>query len=111
MQLKGKAVSLRVIVGEADKVHGKPFYEELVRKARELNLAGATVMRGIMGYGGNSRIHTAKIERLSEDLPLVVEIVDEQENIEKILPWIEDNLINGIVYTAQCDVRVYRHGK
>ena len=111
MELKGKAVSLRVIVGEADKIHGKPFYEELVRKARELNLAGATVTRGIMGYGGNSRIHTAKIERLSEDLPLVIEIVDEAEDIEKILPWIESSLINGIVYTAPCDVRVYRHGK
>ena len=111
MELKGRAVSLRVIVGEADKIHGKPFYEELVRKARELNLAGATVTRGIMGYGGNSRIHTAKIERLSEDLPLVIEIVDEPEDLEKILPWIEANLMNGIVYTAACDVRVYRHGK
>ena len=111
MELKGKAAALRVIVGESDKVHGKPFYEELVRTARELNLAGATVTRGIMGYGGNSRIHSAKIERLSEDLPLVIEIVDEAEDIEKILPWIESNLINGIVYTAPCDVRVYRHGK
>ena len=111
MELKGKAAALRVIVGESDKVHGKPFYEELVRTARELNLAGATVTRGIMGYGGNSRIHIAKIERLSEDLPLVIEIVDEAEDIGKILPWIEANLINGIVYTAPCDVRVYRHGK
>lgn len=111
MDLEGKALSLRVIVGEADKLHGKPFYEELVKKARELNLAGATVTRGIMGYGGNSRIHTAKIERLSEDLPLVVEIIDEAEDIEKIMPWIGANLVNGIVYTVPCDVRVYRHGK
>ena len=64
MQAQSDAKLLRIFVGEADKVHGKPFYEELVRKARELNLAGATVTRGIMGYGGNSRIHTAKIERL-----------------------------------------------
>ena len=111
MELKGKAAALRVIVGESDKVHGKPFYEELVRTARELNLAGATVTRGIMGYGGNSRIHTAKIERLSEDLPLVIEIVDEPEDLDKIMPWIEANLKNGIVYTVPCDVRVYRHGK
>ena len=111
MDLKGKAAALRVIVGESDKVHGKPFYEELVRTARELNLAGATVTRGIMGYGGNSRIHTAKIERLSEDLPLVIEIVDEPEDLDKIMLWIEVNLKNGIVDTVPCDVRVYRHGK
>lgn len=111
MDLKGKALSLRVIVGEADKIHGKPFYEELVKKARELNLAGSTVTRGIMGYGGNSRIHSAKVMRLLEDLPVVIEIIDEAEDIEKLLPWIEENLINGIVYTVPCDVQLYRHGK
>lgn len=111
MDLKGNALVLRVIVGEADRIKGKPFYEELVKKARELNLAGATVTRGIMGYGGSSRIHSAKIERLSEDLPLVIEIVDEAEDLEKLFPWIDENLRNGIVYTLPCDVHVYRHGK
>lgn len=111
MDLKGNALVLRVIVGEADRIQGKPFYEELVKKARELNLAGATVTRGIMGYGGNSRIHSAKIERLSEDLPLVIEIVDEAEDLQRLFPWIDENLRNGIVYTLPCDVKVYRHGK
>lgn len=111
MNLTGKSVSLRIIVAESDRIHGKPLYEEIVKKARELNLAGATVTRGIMGYGGTSRIHTAKVMRLSEDLPVIIEIVDEQEDIERLLPFLEEHLTDGLVYATPCDVKVYTYKK
>ena len=111
MNLAGKAVALRIIVAESDRIHGKPLYEEIVKKVRELNLAGATVTRGIMGYGGTSRIHTAKVLRLSEDLPVTIEIVDEAEDIEKLMPFLEQNLHDGIAYIIPCEVTVYHYRK
>lgn len=90
MQIQGDAKLLRVFVGENDKIGSIPLYEKIVMDARKFGLAGATVIKGIMGFGGNSRIHTSKILRLSEDLPLVIEIVDEKSKIEQFLPIIDD---------------------
>jgi hypothetical protein len=90
MQIKGEAKLLRIFVGENDKSGHISVYEKIVLAARENNLAGATVFKGIMGYGGKSRIHTAKILRLSEDLPLIIEIVDSADKIEKFLPLVND---------------------
>jgi PII-like signaling protein len=109
MNLAGKSAVLTIIVGESDTIHGKSFYEEIVKKARALNIAGATVTRGIMGYGGTSRIHTIKVLRLSEDLPVTISIIDSEENIAKLIPFIEENIKDGIVYTTPCDVRIYRY--
>lgn len=89
MKIEGEAKLLRIFVGESDKISHVPVYEKIVAEARKQNLAGATAYKGIMGFGGNSRIHTAKILRLSEDLPHVVEIVDEQKKIEAFLPIVE----------------------
>jgi PII-like signaling protein len=100
---------LRIFIGETDTYHGKPLYEQIVLKARELNLAGATVVRGIMGYGADSRMHTAKILRLSEDLPIVIEIVDVEENLNKILPFIDEVVQEGLVTLEKVRVIKYRH--
>ena len=85
MKIPEQGFLLRIFLGESDRWHGKPLYEAIVLKARELHLAGATVIRGIMGFGAASRVHTAKVLRLSEDLPIVVEIVDSEQRIEDFL--------------------------
>ena len=90
MHISGEAKLLRIFVGESDLHQHVPVYEKIVNEARKSELAGATVFKGIMGYGGNSRIHTAKILRLSEDMPLIIEIVDEEQKIEKFLPIVEN---------------------
>ena len=90
MELKGDAKLVRIFIGEADIIHHIPVYEKIVQEARKLHLAGATVFKGIMGYGGTSRIHTSKILRLSEDMPIVIEIVDEEEKINNFLPVLHD---------------------
>jgi len=89
MRVVGAGKLLRIFVGEADRVHGQPLFEALVLKARALGLAGATVWRGIEGYGAASRIHTARVLRLSEDLPLLIEIVDTEEKIRAALPELD----------------------
>jgi PII-like signaling protein len=89
MQIKGEAKLLRIFVGESDKIHSTTVYEKIVMEARKTELAGATVFKGIMGFGGRSRIHTSKILRLSEDLPLIIEIVDEEAKIDLFIPTIE----------------------
>jgi len=99
---------LRIFVGERDKHHGKPLYEWIVRQAREKGLAGATVLRGMMGFGANSVIHTFKIERLSEDLPVLIEIVDTRENLERFLTLIESEIGAGLATIEKVEVRVYR---
>jgi len=99
---------LRVFIGESDKWHGKPLYEAIVLKARELHLAGATVLRGPMGFGANSRLHTAKILRLSEDLPMVIEIVDSREKIDELLPHIDQMVQEGLVTMEKVQVLKYR---
>jgi PII-like signaling protein len=90
MKLQGDAKLLRIFIGESDKINGVPVYEKIVLEARQNHLAGATVYKGIMGFGGKSRIHTAKILRLSDDMPLVIEIVDEQIKIENFIPIVEE---------------------
>ncbi len=89
MQIKGEAKLLRIFIGESDKIHSTTLYETIVIEARRSGLAGATVYKGIMGFGGRSRIHTSKILRLSEDMPLIIEIVDESGKIDSFIPVIE----------------------
>ncbi len=108
MKLEGEAVLLRIFIGEQDRWHGRPLYEAIVQKARELHLAGATVLRGPMGFGAKSRLHTVKILRLSEDLPIVIEIVDTQEKIDAFLPAIEKMVTDGLVTLEKVRVIWYR---
>lgn len=100
---------LRVFVGESDRHHGKPLYEQIVMKARELDLAGATVMRGFLGFGAHSRIHSAKLLSLSDDLPIIVEIVDTQQKIELLLPFLDDTVAEGLITMEKASVITYRH--
>ena len=109
MQLPEEGYLLRIFIGEADKFQGKPLYEWLVLQAREQGLAGATVLRGMMGYGANSReIRTFKITRLSEDLPIVVEIVDIKEKLETYLEIIDESIQAGMVTMEKATIRIYR---
>jgi len=102
---------LRIFIGESDKHDGIPLYEWIVKKAREFGLAGATVLRGLEGFGAHSRVHTAKILRLSTDLPLVVEIVDTKDKIESFLPVIDDAIPEGLATLEKVQIRFYRAGK
>ncbi len=97
MKLPEEGMLLRIFIGETDRVHGKSLYEQIVLKARELGLAGATVIRGIMGFGASNRMHSAKILRLSEDLPIMIELVDTKENLGKLMPFIDENITEGLV--------------
>ncbi len=97
MKIPQNGYLLRIFLGESDQWHGKPLYEAIVLKARELHLAGATVLRGPMGFGAHSRLHTAKILRLSQDLPMVVEIVDSKEKIDELLSHIDEMIQEGLV--------------
>lgn len=108
MQIPEDGHLLRIFVGESDKWHGRPLYEAIVLKARELHLAGATVLRGLMGFGANSRLHTAKVLRLSEDLPLVIEIVDAREKIEALLPHLKGMVREGLITLEAVKVLRYR---
>jgi PII-like signaling protein len=107
VQIPREAVLLRIYIGEADRFEGRPLYEAIVLKARELHLAGATILRGPMGFGRSSRLHTAKILRLSEDLPIVIEIVDGQERIDAFLPVLEPMLGSGLVTMEKVQVLQY----
>jgi len=102
---------LRIFIGESDKHEGKPLYEWIVLKAREKGLAGATVLRGLEGFGAKSKVHTAKILRLSMDLPIVVEIVDTIEKIDAFLPLIDEAVKEGLATVEKVDIRFYRSGK
>src|SRR5579872_6751905 len=106
MQIPNDAVLLRIFIGESDRFEGQPLYEAIVLKAREQHLAGATVLRGPMGYGRSSRLHTAKILRLSEDLPLVIELVDAEDRINSFLPVLDGMMPHGLVTLER--VKVYR---
>lgn len=108
MKIPEDGYLLRVFLGESDKWHGKPLYEAIVRKARELHLAGATVLRGPMGFGAKSRMHTAKILRLSEDLPIVIEIVDSREKIDELMPHVDEMVTEGLVTLEPVRVIKYR---
>ena len=107
MKITGEGKLLRIFLGESDKHHGRALYEVIVEKARSLGLAGATVVRGIEGYGARSRIHTAKILRLSEDLPVVVEIVDSEEKINDFLPVLDRMMSSGLVTLEKVQVLQY----
>lgn len=111
MNLSDEGQLLRVYVGESDRWQGKPLYEAIVLKAREMGIAGTTVLRGIMGFGAASRIHTSKILRLSEDLPVVVEIVDSAPKIAQLLPEIESMIQEGLVTLENVRMHQYRAGK
>lgn len=111
MTLPQEGHLLRIFVGESDRHSGKPLYEWVVLKAREQGLAGATVLRGLMGYGAHSRLHTFKIERLSLDLPVVVEIVDSREKIEAFLDLIDDDITEGLATIEKVHIRLYRSRK
>jgi PII-like signaling protein len=109
MKIEGDGLLLRIFIGESDRWEGRPLYEAIVRKAREAGLAGATVLRGLEGFGANSRIHTARILRLSEDLPVVVEMVDRAERIEEILPELDKMVGEGMITIEKVRVIAYRH--
>lgn len=111
MSLPQEGCLLRIFIGEDDKHGGKPLYEWIVIQARAQGLAGATVLRGSMGFGANSRvIHTFKIERLSEDLPVIIEIVDTREKLEKFLESVESEIHAGLATLEKAEVRFYRSG-
>ena len=107
MQIPQDAVLLRIFCGESDRFEGQPLYEAIVLKAREMQLGGATVLRGPMGFGRSSRLHTAKILRLSEDLPLVIEIVESEERIRAFLPVLDGMMSSGLVTLEKVQVLQY----
>jgi uncharacterized protein len=107
MKIPKQAQLLRIFIGEDDKVDGRPLYEAIVLKARERQIAGATVLRGAMGFGHSSRLHTSKILRLSEDLPLVIEIVDSEEKIAEFLPILEMIMTSGLITLEKVQVLQY----
>jgi uncharacterized protein len=110
MKVPRESCLLRIFLGENDRHQGKPLYEAIVLKARELHLAGATVLRGPMGFGHSSRVHTAKVLRLSEDLPIVVEIVDSEERIQAFLPVLDSMMASGLVTLERVQVLQYGTG-
>ena len=109
MKIEGDGQQLRVFIGESDRWQGRPLYEAIVLKAREMGMAGATVMRGLMGFGANSRIHTAKVLRLSDDLPMVVEIADTPERIQAFLPELDRMVGEGLITLERIHILAYRH--
>jgi PII-like signaling protein len=111
MQIPRDAVLLRIFIGESEREHGKPLFEAIVLKARELQMGGATVLRGPMGFGRSSHLHTAKILRLSEDLPMIIEIVDSQEKIDKFLPVLDTMMGSGLITVEKVQVLQYGEGK
>ena len=108
MKLEGPGTLLRIFIGESDTWHGKPLYQAVVEHAHEQGLAGATVLRGIEGFGASSRVHTARILRLSEDLPVVIEIVDTAEKVEAFLPRVDEMVAEGMLTMEPVQVVAYR---
>jgi len=111
MMLPAEGYLLRIFIGESDRHDGKLLYEWIVLRAREEGLAGATVMRGMMGFGAHSRMHTFKIERLSQDLPIIIEIVDTREKLEKFLSLIDNEIEEGMATLERAQIHFYRSGK
>ena len=108
MKIPEDGCLLRIFIGEGDRWQGAPLYESIVLKARELHLAGATVLRGPMGFGATSRLHTTKVLRLSEDLPIIIEIVDSRPKIEEFIPHIDEMVQEGLVTLERVEVIKYR---
>ncbi|MFZ5991279.1 MAG: DUF190 domain-containing protein [Deinococcota bacterium] len=109
MKLEGEAKLVRIFIGESDRWQGKPLYEAIVLEAKRQGLAGATVFKGVMGFGAHSRIHSAKILQLSEDLPVMIEIVDAEEKVRAFLPALEAMVGEGLVTMERVEVIRYRH--
>lgn len=109
MKLPSESLLLRIFIGETDKFEGRPLYKAIVEEARKQGMAGATVLRGMLGFGANSRIHTSQILRLSEDLPLIIEIVDSEERINAFLPLLDEMINEGLVTLETARVITYRH--
>ena len=107
-KLEGEQLLVRIFIGESDKVDGKPLYQALVEKLRQEQISGATVLRGILGYGARSIIHTANLLQLSHDLPVIVEVVDTNENIDRVMPHIESIIGDGMITMEK--VRVLHYG-
>ncbi len=110
MKISEKDVILRIYLGESDHIKGKPLYEQIVLQARSLHIAGATVLHGILGFGVDSRLHTTKLLSLSDDLPVIVEIIDKEENINKLIPYIDEHVTDGLVTMEDVKVLRYRRG-
>ena len=110
MALPAEGSLLRIFIGEGDRHEGRPLYEWLVLRARAEGVAGATVLRGMMGFGAHSRLHTFKIERLSEDLPIVLEFVDTREKLERFLAVVDSVVAEGLATLEKAEVRFYRTG-
>jgi uncharacterized protein len=108
MRIEGDGLRLRAYVGESDQWHGRPLYEAIVLLAREAGLAGATVLRGIEGYGAHSRVHTARVMRLSEDLPVVVEIVDRPDRVQALVPRLDGMVTEGLITLEPVHIIAYR---
>ncbi len=109
MKINEDGILLRIFAGDSDQADGKPLYQAIVHKARELGLAGATVLKGSLGFGANSVLHTAKIAELSTDMPIVIEIVDAEENIRKLLPFLDKTVAEGMITMESVQIIVYRH--
>ena len=109
MKAYEEGVLLRIFIDESSRCKGHPLYEGIVLKARELGLAGATVLKGVMGYGASSTIKTTKVLRLSEDLPMIIEIVDSREKVNSILPFLDENVKNGLIMMEKVSVIKYHH--
>jgi uncharacterized protein len=110
-RIEGEGQLLRIFIGESDRWHGKPLYEAIVQLVRKEGLAGATVIRGIEGFGADSHLHTSRILRLSEDLPVVIEIVDTEEHIDRVLPALDSMVTEGMLSVEKVHVIAYRSSK
>jgi PII-like signaling protein len=108
MRIEGEGKLVRIFIGESDTWHGTPLYQAIVKRVRAEGLAGATVLRGIEGFGADSRIHTSRILRLSEDLPVVIEIVDEPGKIDNVLPLLDEMVAEGMVTVERVQIIAYR---
>ena len=110
-RLEGEGKLLRIFIGESDTWHGRPLYQAIVQRVREEGLAGATVLRGIEGFGAKSHLHTTRILRLSEDLPIVIEIVDTAENIDRVIPVLDEMIEDGMVTVERVHIVSYRQSR
>jgi hypothetical protein len=108
MKIPAEGKLLRIFIGEADKWQGKPLYEEIIQRARKQGMAGATALKGFMGFGAKSHMHTTKLLRLSEDLPIVIEIVDSEEKINSFIPQLDEMIGDGLVTLEKANVIMYR---
>ncbi|HLF69646.1 MAG TPA: DUF190 domain-containing protein [Actinomycetota bacterium] len=110
MKIEGDGRLLRIFIGESDTWHGKPLYEAIVEKLRAEGLAGATAIRGVEGFGAHSRLHTSRILRLSQDLPIVIEVVDKPERIDTIIPMLDEMVSEGMLTVEDVHIIAYRSG-